>query len=147
MDLNSTSLYKTLKIQYVVFWALPFLMMIGFETDLLPVGIYADDARMQYLLETVGILSAIAIVPVSLKLFAYVLKKKIDPADLLRAFTLYARWSAIRLLLLEVVILLNLLIYYLTFDSVGGLCALIGATASFFCMPGKTKIQKDLNLE
>ena len=103
MDLNSTSLYKTLKIQYVVFWALPFLMMIGFETDLLPVGIYADDARMQYLLETVGILSAIAIVPVSLKLFAYVLKKKIDPADLLRAFTLYARWSAIRLLLLEVV--------------------------------------------
>jgi len=137
---------RNLKIQYYLFWLLPVLLMVGYETDLLPVGLYADDPRMMYIWETIGILTAIVCVPLSLKLFNIVLRKKIDEVHLAEALSKYIFWSGVRLALLEIAVLLNVFVYYLTLSNVGAFCALIALTASVFCFPGEKRMREELNI-
>lgn len=141
-----TQIAKTLKLQYILFWILPILIVVGYETDLIMEGRYADDARMQYILETIGILTAIVCVPLALKLFSIVLKKKIDEVNFEQAVRKYILWSGVRLAILEVAAVLNFIIYYLTLNNVGVLCALIALTASFFCLPGEKRLREELNI-
>jgi uncharacterized BrkB/YihY/UPF0761 family membrane protein len=107
---------------------------------------YADDFMMQYILETVGILATIAIVPLSLKLFSVKLNKVIKEANFENSLKLYQQWSNIRLVILAILTYMNIFIYYMTLNSIGGLCALIAITASVFCLPGEKKMREELNL-
>ena len=34
----------------------------------------------------------------------------------------------------------------MTLNNIGGLCALIGITASVFCLPGEKKLREEMNL-
>lgn len=76
MEEKIKSSVRKLKIGYVLFWIIPALLIVAFETDLFPVGVYADDQAMQYRWETASILLTIVVVPVSLKYFNVILKKK-----------------------------------------------------------------------
>lgn len=137
---------QKLKTQYYLFWVLPVLLVLAYEMNLLPVGLYADDPRMMYVWETVGILTAIVCVPLSLKLFSIVLKRKIDEVHLTEALSKYIVWSGVRLVLLEVAVVLNIFVYYLTLSNVGAFCALIALTASVFCLPGEKRMREELNV-
>lgn len=137
---------KKLKRQYYLFWLLPILLVIAYETNLLTVGLYADDVRMQYIGETIGILIAMICVPVSLKLFKIALRKRIDATDLTDALTKYVLWSGIRLGILEIAVLPNVILYYLTLNNVGAFCALIALTASVFCLPSEKRLREELNV-
>jgi len=109
-------------------------------------GEYAEDPKMKYILGTVSILVTTALVPLSLKLFSMMMEKRIKTVSLVPAMKRYKNWNAIRLLLLGIVVLVNVFIYYSTKENVGGLCALIGITASLFCFPGKKKIKEELDI-
>ena len=137
---------RYLSAQYYLFWLLPILLVVAYETDFLPVGLYADDPRMIYILETAGILTAIVCVPLSLKLFNIVLKKKIDEVHLKEALSKYVFWSGVRLGVLEIAVLLNVFVYYLTLSNVGAFCGLIALTASVFCLPGEKRMREELNI-
>lgn len=137
---------KTLKVQFFLFWLIPILLFVAYETNLLGVGTYADDPQMQYVWETIGILVAIACVPLALKLFSIVLKKKIDEVSFPAALSKYQLWSGIRLGILEFAALLNIVVYYFTLNNIGGLCALIAMTASLFCFPGEKRMREELNI-
>lgn len=137
---------KILKLQYLLFWVLPVLLVVVYESGGLAVGIYADDPGGQYVWETMGILAAIILVPSSLKLFSLVLKKKIGQSAFPVALSQYKNISCLRLALLETVVLLNVVVYYLTLDNMGLLCALIGLTASLFCIPGGKQVKEELNI-
>ena len=119
---------KSQRIVYVIFWAVAILLVVGGETELLPVGLFADDVRTSYYLETIGILlTAINITfPVAL--------------------SRYAVWSHIRLGLLAIVVVYNLLCYYMTLNSTGALCALCALTASFFCLPSEKRLRNELHI-
>ena len=65
-----------LKVIFISFWLLPVLLIIVGETGGEWVGMYAADVRATYLAETLVILLAAICVPVSLKLFAWVLTRK-----------------------------------------------------------------------
>ena len=138
---------KNLKISYIVFWGLAVLLILLGELDIIPVGMYADDVRMTYYLETAGILLAAISVPLSLKLFSWVLIKKIDKASFAIALGMYFRWSGVRLLILAIPTVINLLIYYLTLSNTGLLCALLTLTASLFCVPGEKRLRKELKID
>lgn len=140
------TIVQKLKMQYYLFWILPVLFVVAYETDFLPVGLYADDPRMMYIWETVGILTAIVCVPLALKLFSIVLKKKIDEVHLTEALSRYILWSGVRLAILEVAVLLNIFVYYLTLSNVGAFCGLIAVTASVFCLPGEKRMREELNI-
>lgn len=137
---------RNLNISYVFFWVLPAFLLGAGEFDLLPVGALADNMQATYFLEAFGILLTAICIPLSLKLFGLVLKKKIDLLTIPLALKRYSLWSNVRLGLLEVTILLNLLCYYLTLSSTGNLCMLIGLTASLFCLPSEKRLRNELHI-
>ena len=135
---------KSQKIQYISFWIIPLLLVLLGEAGVLPVGIKADNVRAVYVFETTGILITAVCIP--LKLFSFVLTKKIDQLTFPVALSRYMLWSAVRLALLEFVVVFNLAGYYFTLSSTGALCALIGLTASFFCLPGEKRLRAELHI-
>lgn len=139
-------LVRNLKIQYFIFWLLPILVIAGYEFDVFPVGVYADNQKIQYILETIGILVAIICVPLALKLFNIAHKKKIDQVNLVSALQKYLFWNGIRLGILEVAVLTNIIIYYMILSTVGSFCGLIALTASLFCLPGEKRLREELNV-
>ena len=103
---------RNLNISYVFFWVLPAFLLGAGEFDLLPVGALVDNPQATYYMETAGILLTALCVPLALKLFSLVLKKKIDLLTIPLALKRYVQWSMVRLGLLEVSIVLNVLCYY-----------------------------------
>ena len=94
------------------FWIIPLLLVLLGEAGVLPVGIKADNVRAVYVFETVGILMTAVCIPLSLKLFSFVLTKKIDQLTFPVALSRYMLWGAVRLALLEFVVVFNLAGYY-----------------------------------
>lgn len=139
-------LVRNLKIHYFIFWLLPIVVVAGYEFDIFPVGVYADDPKIQYILETTGILVAIICVPLALKLFSIAHKKRIDRVNLVSAMHKYLLWSGIRLGILEVAVLTNVVVYYMTLSNVGSFCGLIALTTSLFCLPGEKRLREELNI-
>lgn len=144
MEQKINKIIRNLRIQFFLFWLVPLSLVVGYEAGLLHEGMFADDPQMQYMWETIGILLVIACVPASLKLFSFVLKKKIDAASFPVALKKYESWSAIRLGILELAVLLNIVVYYLTLNNIGGFCALIGLAASLFCFPTESRLREEL---
>lgn len=131
---------------YRLFWLLPIMIIIAGESEWIPVGQYADDVTVSYVLETLGILFTAICVPLALKLFSRIFRKKIDEVAIDVALKRYAFWSLIRLALLGVPLLMNLVSYYLTLSRTGLLCMLITLTASLFCVPSEKKLRAELNI-
>lgn len=146
MENEIKTISNQLKIQYMVFWIIPVALFIAFENNIFPVGYYADNVYMQYVLETISILVTVICVPIGLKLFKWVFFRRIEEATLPVALSRYRFWSGIRLLILGIAVCLNIYVSYTTLGNVGGLCALISLTASLFCWPAIKRLRTDLSL-
>ncbi|NDW11590.1 hypothetical protein D0T50_01650 [Bacteroides sp. 214] len=125
---------------------LPALLVLLFEANLFGMGMFAEDGRMQYILETLGVLLVIAEVPLSLKLFNIMLKKMSAMENISDRLETYKTWSAVRLAMLETAAVLNIIIYYLTMNNIGGFCAVIALAASIFCFPSDSRLRTELQL-
>ena len=137
---------RNLNIGYIIFWVVPAFLLGAGELELFPIGVWADDTKFIYYFETICILITALCVPLALKLFSLVLKKKIDHLSIIIALKRYVLFSIVRLVLLEVVIILNILCFYLTLSNTGNLCMLIGLTAALFCLPGEKKLRNELHI-
>lgn len=107
---------RNLNISYVFFWVLPAFLLGAGEFELFPVGGLVDNAPAIYYFETVGILLTALCVPLSLKLYSLVHKKKIDHMTITLALKRYVQWNIVRLGVLEVAIVVkvkHLLVYFL----------------------------------
>lgn len=135
-----------LKTLYVGYWLLPVILVVIGETGGDWIGMYAADVRVTYFAETLAILLVAICVPVSLKLFAWVLTRKIDLVTLPEALRLYFRWSRLRIALLTLPVLAGFAVYYLMLSNKGVLCAFIALTASLFCLPGEGRLRKELHI-
>ena len=109
-------------------------------------GLYAHDVRASYIFETITILLTAILIPSSLKAFSYILKRQINNQSTVIAIKKYFLWSLVRLLLLFLIIIVGLSCYFLTLSSTGALCALMGITASLFCIPSEEKLKKEIHL-
>lgn len=146
MEQQIKTLVRILHIQYWLFIILAIGYSVAYEVGWLEEGIYAGDARQQYIWETAGILVTVILVPLSLKLFGVIMTKRVTSVSLPVAMKMYKRWNEIRLLMLASVTFFNIFVYYSTLNNIGGLCALIGVTASIFCLPGEKKLKAELNI-
>ena len=86
---------------FAYFWMLPILLVLLGETGGGWVGMYAGDVRVTYMAETVTILLAASCVPIALKLFSWVLIRKIDVVTLPEASRMYPLWTGVRLQMLS----------------------------------------------
>lgn len=132
---------------FAAFWGLAIVIVVVHEINDGETGLVADNVKIVYWMETVCILLTVINVPLALKLFALVLRKKIDQVPLVAALRLYKRWSLIRLLLLFIPVLAGLTTYYMCMSTTGLLCAAIGLTASLFCVPTEQRLKADLLIE
>jgi len=146
MDEKLKAANRLMLTQYLIYIAVAILLVVLYQSEVILEGTYAADFSMQYLLETIGILFTIALLPLSLKLFSIKLNKEIKEAGFEEALKLYKQWGTIRLMILAFLTYLNIIIYYMTLNNIGGLCALMALTASIFCLPGEKKIREELNL-
>jgi hypothetical protein len=137
---------SVLKRFYIVFWLLPILICIAGEFNLLPTGSKVDSFRSVYISEVTGILLTAALVPVSLKLFHWMLINKLDSYSFPDALKRYGRLSIIRLAMLALVVVFNLISYYLILSTTCILCACIGLSASLFCIPSDRRLREELHI-
>lgn len=137
---------KNLKIGYIIFWMIPLFLLGAGEFELFSVGVWADDMRVRYYFETTGILLTALCIPFSLKLFSFVLQKRMNHQTISIALKWYVKWSNVRLGLLEATVFVNILCYYLTLSNTGNLCMLIGLTASLFCIPSEKRLRNELHI-
>ncbi|KAA6342082.1 hypothetical protein EZS27_010146 [termite gut metagenome] len=147
MEAQIKQVLKKLYVQFFFFMLTPVLLAVIYETNTLPVGLYADDIKMQYLIESVGILVTIVCVPLVFILFRLMQKRKIENNILSMALNRYVFSCAKRLALLEIVVILNVVASYMTLNNSSGYCVLIALIASFFCLPGKKRLYAELNLQ
>lgn len=136
-----------LKALYIVAWVLPLLVGIAGEAGVSWTGLYAGDVRTTYGVETLVILLTVVCVPVSLKLFAWVVARKIDRTGIDGALRLYAGWSAVRVLMLLVPALAGFLGYVLVLSNNCLLCGFIALVAMLFCVPGQNRLRRELHIE
>ena len=63
MEKKIKQLLRYLQIEYVSVWVLPLLLAALYETGVMTEGAYAGDVRMDYVLQTVGILLTVGLIP------------------------------------------------------------------------------------
>lgn len=146
MEKQINTLLKQLKTELISVWILQILLFAAGETDILPNGIYAGDAKMQYALNCTGILLMLIIVPLALRLFNLNTTRGIKWMNLDEAITEYHKWSMIRIVLLIISNFANTAFYYFTLNTANLLCAIIGLAALLLCLPSYSKIKNYLEL-
>lgn len=137
---------KWARAAFTSFWTLPVLLVIFGETGGVWVGMYAGDVRATYFAETLTILLTASCVPVSLKLFSWLIVRKVDVITIPEALRLYTFWGIARLALLAIPVMAGFFTYYMMLSNKGILCALIALTASLFCFPGEERLRKELHI-
>lgn len=146
MEKELKRLIRILKAEYALMWVLTVLLAALYECDILPQGLFAGDAQMEYIMQVTSILLTICLIPLSLRLFNLSLTRHIAALPLKNALKSYRRWSEIRIALLTVASLASLSAYYWTIDTTGLLCTGMTVIASLFCVPGKERLLSELNL-
>lgn len=146
MEKEIGRLLGCLRIEYGLFWIACLMLVVLYEWDILPQGVLAGDARMEYVLEVAGILMAVALIPLSLRLFSLSLTKYVRRLALEQALKSYRRWNEVRIALLAVPALLNLSVYYWTLDTTGLLCGGMVLVAALFCIPTRERLLDELDL-
>ena len=139
-------LLLTLKCIYVVFWTIPVWFVALYETGVFTKGIHAGNAQMEYILQSVGILLTIGLIPFALRIFNLNLVKRIKELPLQEALKSYRLWSEVRLALLMAPAILGISFYYLTLNTSGLFCACMALIASLFCVPSRKRLLAELDL-
>lgn len=136
---------KTLTIIFWTFIALSLLTVILFETGIWDFGYYAGSSEQaEFLLTIMMELLTLAVIPLALKLF----KLKNIHADLLkRKEEALGKWGILRLLMLEVPMLLNTLLYYAYANTTFGYMAIILCLTLFFVYPSKERCLSEVSEE
>lgn len=146
MEKTIKRLLRCLRIEYIALWAVVILVSVLYELEVLPQGMLVSDVKNAYMMEVVGILLSIVLIPVSLRLFNMSLFNNVKQKQFQDAMVSYRRWNEIRLALLLVPAVFNLSVYYWTLETECLLCAGMALIASFFCVPSRSRIVSELDL-
>lgn len=107
-------------------------------------GLTVTDAKTIYILEVVGVLASLALIPLALRGF----KKMVDRMDEKeypeeKIGKIYMTCSLLRLAAFFLVIEFGVILYYILNDSIGLYIAAIGAICSMFAIPTKAGIEHE----
>lgn len=147
MERKIDGLLRLLRIEFVMMWVVVIALVAGYECGLLEEGSLVGNAIAEYAAQFTGVLLAICLIPLSLRIFNLSLTKYIRCLDIEKALDSYRRWSEVRIILLLTVAVFNISLYYWTMDSAGLLCGGMAVLASMFCVPGKKRLLSELDLD
>lgn len=147
MEEQIKNIVLKLSVLFYSIWVNSVIIFLASELNWFPVGFFADDAVVDYLLQVIGIFITVLGVPGSLKLFNWQLSRKIDLQNPEKALETYSKISILRMCVLEFVVIFNWIVYCFTLNNNGMLCAMIGLVATLFCVPSANRVLNDLKLE
>ena len=116
------------------------VLVVLFETDVLPSGLMATEKQTEFLLTTLMELLTLASVYMSLRLFKF--DKVHQELVTLKADGL-RRWGLIRLAILLLPMLLNTVLYYLFMNTTFGYMAIILAICLPFVYPSEARCEAE----
>lgn len=116
------------------------VLVVLFETDVLPSGLMATEKQTEFLLTTLMELLTLASVYMSLRLFKF--EKVHQELVTLKADGL-RRWGLIRLAILLLPMPLNTVLYYLFMNTTFGYMAIILAICLPFVYPSEARCEAE----
>ena len=119
---------KQLLVFYTFQVALALVFVVLFETDVLPVGIKADDKQSEFVLTALMEIISLAAAFLGLRLFKF---KAIYNDLVRRKETAMWKWGMTRLLILEAPMVVNTLLYYIYMNTTFGYLGII----LLLCLP------------
>jgi hypothetical protein len=142
MENISKQLGRDLRIKLIAVYLIAGIIALIFEMGWLPKGVIENDMT-NYILQIIGILGSLALIPVSLKGF-HVSAKLMDDKPFEQRVKLYKLLSNLRISAFLLVIEYSMILYYLIDDTVGLYCAAIGFICSLFCFPTNAQVSNDI---
>lgn len=120
------------------------LIVLIFESGLLPAGELAHDAQAIYLAEMAGVCLTIISIPLAMKFMKFTAVRK----ALTARPQSYTTYSLLRLMILSVPLLVNTLFYYMTgFDATLGYLAIIMLIPYLFVWPSRARWEDECPTE
>ena len=119
---------KKLMIVYVVLLAIALVIMVLYETDGLEAGVFATEEQSKFLFTTLMELGSLAAAFFGLRLFKF---KAIHDDLVNRKEPAMMKWGLVRLLILELPMVINTLLYYIYMNTTFGYLAII----LLLCLP------------
>ena len=107
-------------------------------------GMAVTEPKVVYVLQVVGVLAALALIPLALRGFKRMvdrLDEKEYPEEKIEK--IYMTCSVLRLAAFSLVIEFGVMLYYLLNDTIGLYIAAIGAICSMFAIPTKAGIEHE----
>ncbi len=118
------------------------------ETDVLPVGILADDVELptgsmsySFVLQIVECLVMLAMVPLALKYMDFYVIKRLVTLHPER----YLMQASMRMVMLAIPIVLGILFYYIMLNTSMLYCSLISALAFLYIWPTQKRLRRETN--
>ncbi len=108
---------KQLMAFYIAQIALVLVIIVLFETDVLPVGVKADDKQSDFVMVALMEIISLGAAFLGLRLFKF---KPIHDDLVNRPETAMWKWGMSRLLILEVPMVINTLLYYIYMNTTFG---------------------------
>ena len=136
---------RRMQAEYALLWLTALAIAAAFECGWCEEGALLGRPRAEFALETTSILLTLGLIPTALRLFGRRVNALRD-LPLRTALKAYHRRNLARLALLAIPIWGNLMLYYATMNSIGGLCALVSGIAALFCVPGTRRLMNELEI-
>lgn len=141
--MESGKLTWSLRIGWYAIYVVAGVIALLFELGTLDKGSVTDAGHI-YIMQIVGVMSALAMIPLALGGFKKMMDR-IGDKPFEDRLKIYVICSWLRLSAFFIVVGYGLVLYYLINDDIGLYCAVIGAICSMFCYPSKGAIEYDLN--
>ena len=116
------------------------VLVVLFETDVLPSGLMANEKQTEFLLTTLMELLTLASVYMALRLFKF---EKVHQELVTRKADGLRRWGLIRLAILLLPMPLNTVLYYLFMNTTFGYMAIILAICLPFVYPSEARCEAE----
>ena len=117
------------------------LLVLLYETNILPVGTFAESKSSEFVLSVIMELLTLLVIPLALKLFKF---KRIRTQLTTNKAQALLPWGMVRLLLLAIPMILNTILYYLYMNVAFGYLAIILFLCMFFIIPTMDRCKSDV---
>lgn len=132
---------RRLVVLFVVPIAISLIIVLLYETELLPTGIWAEEHSVEFVVLSIMELITICLIPLSLRLFKFGrIHSQLTGENNVEALN---RWGSIRILMLTIPMMVNTLLYYLFMHTAFGYMAIILLLSLLFVTPSKSRCYEE----
>ena len=131
---------KQLLTFYIAQIVIALVFIVLFETDTLPVGVKADDKQSEFVLTALMEIISLGAAFLGLRLFKF---KPIHNDLVNRKATAMWKWGMTRLIILEVPMVINTLLYYIYMNTTFGYLGIILLLCLPFVFPALSRCEAE----